>query len=87
MNEACANCRFFKERGQFDGPDRGSCHRRAPTGGYYATGDGGAAYTTWPTTLAGEWCGEFEGNTDYCKAREDQILQSFKSWKPRDFDY
>ena len=91
MNEACGNCRFWKDRGQFEDADRGSCCRRSPSGGAHTSGN--ITYmTTWPTTLAGEWCGEFEWTAEIQenlrKSREEALSRDLKTldgYKPGDY--
>lgn len=63
MSQSCKNCRFWRDpKDSQQSPfysGYGLCQRHAPTGA------GGSAFmapphAVWPTTLAAQWCGDWE---------------------------
>lgn len=61
----CDHCRFWAAIEHTNG--RGECHRYAPKPFVGSYTDGSEFETYWPETLAGEWCGEFQLNTEESK--------------------
>ncbi len=62
----CVNCAYWDPTS----PTHGRCRRHAPTVPPRPDSDGTGSFTSWPSTLAEDWCGEWESRDPALVPRE-----------------